>query len=134
MIINITNKTTIKDVQRRFSVGFPFLKIEFSNKQHEMGERTENGRWYDPSFRVLSIAKKPEPGWVIVQPWQKTGYIEELFKERFGLYPQIFRREGNYWVETAGTDVFTLEEQNSIARKVVDTSRRFSWRERDLLL
>jgi len=134
MIINITNKTTVKEVQKKFSVAFPFLKIEFSDKQHKEGERTKDGHWYDESYRLLSIARKPEPGWVIVQPWQKTGYIEELFKDRFGLYPQIFRRDGNYWVETAGTDIFTLEEQNSIGRKVADTSRRFSWRERDLLL
>ena len=134
MIINITNRTTIKDVQKKFSVAYPFLKIEFFDKQHDEGERTKNGHLYDPVFKVLAIAKKPEAGWITVHPWQKTGFLEETFKDRFGLFPQVFRREGDRWIETAGTDVFTLEEQNNIGRRLVDQKRRFSWRERDLLL
>jgi len=134
MIINITHKTTVKDVQRKFGAAYPFLKIEFSDKPHKEGELVIKGYWYDGSFKLLSLAKKPEEGWIVVHPWQKTGQIEETFNNRFGLYPQIFRREVTKWIETAGTDVLSLEEQNTIGRKMVDKYRQQGWRERKLLL
>jgi hypothetical protein len=134
MIINITHKTTIQEVQKKFSMAYPFLKIEFSDKAHEEGERIEKGHWYNPSLKLLSIAKKPEIGWIIVHPWHKTGQIEKTFRDKFGLYPQIFRKEDDRWIETAGSDVFTLDEQNEIGRRTADKNHDPYWREREVLL
>jgi hypothetical protein len=134
MIVNINHKTTIEDVQRKFSIAFPFLKIEFSDKPHKRGEQTRKGHWLDPGIRLLDIAKKPESGWIAIQPWGKTSSVEESFKENFGLFPQIFRKEGDRWIETAGTDVFTLEEQDGIGRRMVDKNHDPYWREREVLL
>lgn len=134
MTIKIGHKTTVKDIQKRFSVAFPYLKIEFSDRPHGEGEPTRKGHWYDPSFPILDIANRPETGVILIQPWHKTGYVEELFAIRFGLYPQIFRKEDEKWIETAGTDIFTLDEQNEIARKIVEKTGGYYHREREMLL
>jgi hypothetical protein len=134
MIINITHKTTIKDIQRKMNVAYPFLKIEFADKSHQQGEKSPKCHWYDHSFKLLDIAKKSQAGWIVMQPWQKTGSVEEIFESRFGLHAQIFRKEKDQWIETAGTDVFTIEEQNEIGRKMVDKIHRPFRRERELLL
>lgn len=134
MIITITNKTTIKDVQRKINIAYPFIKIEFSDKPHRKGEPTKNAHWYDPSFKLLDMGKNKEPGWLVLQPWHKTGFVEDLFENRFGLHAQIFRKENNQWMQTAGTDVFTLEEQNEIGRRLIDTTHAPYRRERELLL
>lgn len=134
MIVNITHKTTIEHVQRKVNVAFPFLKIEFSDKAHAQGQKTKKAHWYDPSFKLLDIAKKQKTGWVTLHPWDKTGFVEEIFENRFGLHAQIFRKENDQWIETAGTDVFTLEEQNEIGRKMIDKNRGVYRRESELLL
>ena len=134
MIIKINHKTTVRDVQRKFNLAYPFLKIEFSDKPHKQGEQVRKGHWLDSAFRLLDIAKKPQPGWIAIQPWQKVGSVEEFFKETFGLFPQIFRKQYERWIETAGTDVFTLEEQDGIGRKTVDENHDPYWSEREVLL
>jgi len=134
MILHIDHKTTIEDIQRKFSTAFPFLKLEFFDKPHKTGEPMHKGHRLDPAFRLLDFAKKPHSGFIIIHPWDKTGFVERYFKEKFGLFPQIFRKEENKWIETAGTDVFTLEEQDGIGRRVVDKNHDPYWREREILL
>lgn len=134
MIIKIDHKTRVKDIQKKISVAYPYLKIEFSDRPHREGAPTVKGHWYDESFRLLDIAKKPLPGSISIEPWDKTGRVEERFQARFGLYPQLFRKEDDKWIQTAGTDVFTLDEQNEIGRRSVERNTGSSWREREVLL
>lgn len=134
MIININSKTIIGDIQRKLSVAFPFLRVEFIRKPHHHGEKYHKHQWYDGDERVFDILKYSKPGWVTIQSWRKCGYIKEVFEKRFGLRPQFFRRKNDEWIEIAGTQEFTIEEQNEIGRKSVEKRQRTSWRERELLL
>jgi hypothetical protein len=130
MIINITNKTTVRNIQRKITVTYPFLKIEFfhgqgkSNKEH----------WFDQDCRLLEIAKDTKPGWIVIHPWHTASCIKETFERRFGLHAQFFRRLIDEWIEITGTEVFTIEEQNQIGRKSVEKIHAPAWRERELLL
>jgi hypothetical protein len=133
MTIKIDHTTTIGDIKRKLQTAYPFLKIEFSDKSHEEGEATLSGHWYHPGFKVLDIAKRPNAGLIVLMPWHKTGYVEELFKSKFGLYPQIFRNEKGKWIQTAGTDIFTLDEQNEIGRKAIEGTGNY-WLEKEHLL
>jgi len=134
MTIKIDHKITIKQLNKKLQAAYPFLKIEFADKPHKEGEQTKKGHWYDGEFRLLDIAKKSETGFIILQPWHKVGQIEELFEIKFGLYPQIFRREDDRWIQTAGTDVFTLDEQNEIGKKTVEKTSGNYWIKREILL
>ncbi|RYF87523.1 MAG: hypothetical protein EON98_00120 [Chitinophagaceae bacterium] len=122
MKIKINQHTTIEEVQHKFHVVFPFLKIEFSNFPHQPGEATTRGQWYGSGIHLLEVASKPQPGEIIVQGWQKTGFVEKRFDQLFGLYPQIFRLDEGRWIQSAGTDIFTLDEQNEIGRKLIEKS------------
>lgn len=134
MTIKIDHKLNIRQLNRKLQAAYPFLKIEFADLPHSEGEQTKKGHWYDGEARLLTIAKKPETGYIILQPWHKVGQVEVLFKTKFGLYPQLFRREDDKWIQTAGTDVFTLDEQNEIGKKTVEKSGGNYWIKREILL
>jgi len=78
--------------------------------------------------------KKHSPGIIHFQPWMKTGQIEEQMKEQFGLFTQIYRRNGYEWIESAGTDELSLDEQNDIGKKSVLNYHHNLWIEREVLL
>ena len=60
MIIEITGKTTIRDIQEQFQKTYPYLLIRFSDKHHEFGAPTNKGYWYAPSCRLHDIMSKPK--------------------------------------------------------------------------
>lgn len=132
MIINITNRTTGSDVQRKIAVAYPFLKIEFFRGSPEA--RPAKMRWYDHDRKLLEIAEKAEAGWIVIHPWHTTSDIKDAFEHRFGLHAQFFRRLDDDWIEITGTEIFTIEEQNQIGRSTVEKVHAPAWRERELLL
>lgn len=134
MIINITNKTTVREIQQKIRIAYPFLKIEFSKQLPAAANKLSKASCYDHAERVLDIAKKAEPGWIVLHSWSKSSYIKQVFENRFGLYIHIFRREDDKWIEITGTDVFTIEEQNEMGRRSVEKVHAPSWREREMLL
>jgi hypothetical protein len=134
MTIKIKKETVISDVQSRFRSAFPFLKIEFSDKAHQTGEATVGGHWYRSETRVRSIIKKLSPTEIVIRPWDKTGDVEKKFEQSLGLHPQIFRKDEKRWIQTAGTDIFTLDEQNEIGRKLEEKTTGLSQLERENLL
>jgi hypothetical protein len=135
MILEINNTVTIKEVQKRFHAAFPFLKIEFSDQPHDWGEPVLDGHWHSVDFQLSTIARRaPMADFIIIQPWDKVGDVEEQIKTKFGLYPQIFRREEYHWIQTAGTDELTLDEQNDIGRRSLESRTGNLWIERETLL
>src|SRR5690349_20507307 len=117
MILHINHETTIKELQEKFRKAYPFLKIEFADRSQQPGEVKKPCHWYDPVFRLQNIAKLPRNGEITLHPWSKTGDVEDMFSSMFGVYAQIFRNQGGSWIQTAGTDVLTLDEQNEIGVK-----------------
>ncbi|RYZ22951.1 MAG: hypothetical protein EOO10_21355 [Chitinophagaceae bacterium] len=134
MTIKIKKGTVIADVQCRFRSAFPFLKIEFSDKAHQTGEATVGGHWYRSETKVRSIIKKLLPIEIVIRPWDKTGDVERKFEQTLGLHAQIFRKDEQRWIQTAGTDIFTLDEQNEIGRRLEEKTSGISHLERENLL
>jgi hypothetical protein len=46
--------------------------------------------------------------------------VEREFMDRFGLSVQVLSKNGDNWVQTTGTDDFTLKELNEIAMSSSD--------------
>ena len=44
--------------------------------------------------------------------------LEKLFKDKFKLAVQVFRKSGNLWLETTMTDNWTLAQQNNHGREI----------------
>jgi hypothetical protein len=133
MIINITRKTPIKEVQQKFNIAFPFLKIEFSAEPYQ-GEEENDDLFCVPGGKLFEVARKKQTGWVILQIQQTAGQLQKLFEDRFGVYASIFRKENDRWIKLTGTDAKTLEEQNRVGRNSIERNRDPYWREREVLL
>ena len=131
MKLEVTSHTSIRDIQEQLNAVYPFLMVKFSTKAHHKDQRVRHAHWYADSFRLTSIAKKGIPGSIIIEPWHKTGEVEQEFESRFGLHAQIFRREGDKWIETAGTDIFSLFEQNETGSQMSAEDSQNLWIERE---
>lgn len=115
MIIEINDAKTIREVQQEFSDRFPFLKLEFFQKVHRRGVPSHETP-YTPDSTLGEISTRHVQGNINIEPGSETGHIEKEFERRFGLNVQIYRLQTDRWIQTAGTDILTLKEQNDIAR------------------
>ncbi len=114
MMIEINDSKTIELISNEFSARYPFLKIEFFDKPHHWQEGSPVNHKIPHNKTIGEIRKRHNPGGLDIEPWQKAGTVEQQFHKRFGLNIQIYRHHGSTWIQTAGTDEFTLEEQNEI--------------------
>jgi hypothetical protein len=133
MILNLLPSTTLAEIQEKFQQQFPFLKIWFASVRHSFGESVGPGHWYDASFHLSALARNFTPKIIEIHSWHKTGELEEIFNE-IGLYAQVFRWEDDHWIETAGTDVLSLDEQNQIGFASAEKRSGNLWIEREALL
>jgi len=113
MEIIINDKRRISDIQKEFSNGYPFLKVEFFTVSHTKNKLSslKNMIPYDRllgSFRIMHNS-----GSILMDAAKTVWEIEEEFNTKFGLYAQIFRKSGSLWIETSLTDKWSLALQNS---------------------
>ena len=134
MILPIYPDTSISDVQSFFHRAYPFLRIAFCDGAHAWGERCATFHWHDPTILLTHVAERSKiPASIPLHPWLKTGDVEDAFETCFGLHAQIFRKEGGRWVETAGTDDLTLDEQNDIGYRSEARLHEVMWIEREVI-
>ena len=117
MLMQIDDSKTIDDIQERFSLCFPFLKIEFYNQPHRWEEPSQAKDRIEPGTLIRDISKKHTPGILEIKSWYKTGEVEKLFKKMFGLNAQIFRLDNNKWKQSTESDNITLARQSEMAMK-----------------
>ncbi len=118
MHLHISSNRLIIDIQREFNKAFPFLKLEFFN----------NRSFFRSNFSVSQIipadkkiGESPLPiDDVEVEIFEdmKVIDLEKLFKDKFKLAVQVFRKSGNLWLETTMTDNWTLVQQNNHGREL----------------
>ena len=115
MVIEINDSKTVQEIQEEFAKKFPFLKLEFFLEPHRL-EEVSNGTPCQPGQLLKDIRQKHIHGIITINPGSRTGAIEAEFERRFGLNVQIFRFQMDKWIQTTGTDILTLKEQNEIGR------------------
>ncbi len=115
MIIEINNSKMVREIQEEFSGKFPFLKLEFFYAPHEYDEPSLDTPCR-PDLVLADIRKRNVYGVISIDSNSVTGAIEKEFEKRFGLNVQIYRRQMDKWIQTVGTDMLTLSEQNEIAK------------------
>ncbi len=119
MIIEIDPTKTIDSLRIEFAKYYPFLKLELFDKAHSWQEASPLDHILNPGL-LLGEIRKIHPGAIEIQGWQKTGSVEQAFKKQFGLNVQIFRRHGENWVQTVGTDELSLSAQNEIGQHATE--------------
>ena len=116
MIIEITDSVRLSEVQDAFRAAFPFLTIEFFAADHSFGSPSPLGLKLPADKTIGELRTTKGQASMEIHSWHTTGVVEQEFGKIFGLSIQIFRRDGSDWVQTAGTDARTLEEQNAAGR------------------
>ena len=132
MIFQINDTVHIRDLQSVFAHAYPYLRIDFFDRPHGWGEGSRNAHQYHPDFRLSLIeGRHVEQGIIEFQPWTKVGALEQLFQELLGVFVQVSRRNGETWIQTAGTDDLNLDEQNEIGRRSMEQAHENLWIERE---
>src|SRR6478735_6104890 len=115
MLLNINDNKKISDIQDKFNECFPHLKLEFYDKRHKPGQASWEEQRIKEDIQVGEIRKKHYSGILEIKSWDKTGEVEQRFKEEYGLYVQIFRLGNGLWTQSVKTDELTLAEQSEAA-------------------
>ncbi len=110
--IHIEDHLTIKEIQKEFSSRFPFLKLEFFSKPHQHGKGSERKYMRAQDSVLKDLRRVHSEGHLHIEENMTVGELEDLFRDNFGLFVQVFRRSGRLWLETTATDNWTLKTQN----------------------
>ena len=116
MILSINDNKFIIDLQEKFTECFPYLKIEFFSRPCTPPKMPVFNQLLPVHLRLGDVRKTHEPGLLDIKSYQKTGEVEQSFKDLFGLNVQIFRKENEQWVRTTHTKNLTLQQQSQIAQ------------------
>jgi len=121
MTIEIEDNITLSEVADIFNKYYPFLSLEFYSKPHQWQEESSSKNILAKNTLIGDCRDFHKTTFIDVYFWNKTGTIEQSFKNKAGLHVQIFRKNGSKWVQTVGTDELTIEEQNNLGRKSVES-------------
>ena len=112
MKIVINDRRKISAIQNDFNEMFPYLRLEFFSKPHDVGGSSPKKMMKHPSKTLGECRTIHKSGSILITPRMTVSGLEQNFREVYGLAVQVFRRSGKAWLETTVTDSWTLEEQN----------------------
>ncbi|HEY6162803.1 MAG TPA: hypothetical protein VI112_16350 [Bacteroidia bacterium] len=111
LIINDHRK--IHAIQEEFTKLFPFLHLEFFLKPHDMNGPSPKKEMLNNTKTLGECRTVHSKGGMSIAPGMSVAGLEELFRDRYGLFVQVMRRSGDHWLETTATDHWTLAQQNA---------------------
>jgi hypothetical protein len=112
MEIVINDSRTISEIQADFSKAFPYLKLEFFSAAPAPKDNQQKSKMFSPERTLESIRKIHANGVLKISGTKTVADLKNILCEKHGLYPQVFRKSANLWIETSLTDSWTLERQN----------------------
>jgi hypothetical protein len=116
VIINPTD--SLKNFQETFEREYPFLKIEFFRGEHEVGGLSSERKKVDANKAFNDATTLLAPLEVNLSPEITVAEFEQSFRQLPNLSVQIYRKSGRVYLETAATDEWTLEEQNTKGKEM----------------
>lgn len=81
MLIEIDDYKTVAEIQEKFSLCFPYLKIEFYDKPHHWQESSTAEHSIDTATCIENIRKKHDPGILEIKSWYKTGKVNNFLRD-----------------------------------------------------
>lgn len=118
MYLHIAPNRLIKEVQKEFNTEFPYLKFEFFRNKPSGQPGLPLKNLILHNCRIGEMQAAITDGDVEIKEDMKVEDLENIFKDKFGLSMQIFRRSGNIWLETTMTDNWTLGRQNEHGKEI----------------
>lgn len=112
MKIEIGPETRIKDVQKKFTEAYPYLKVDFYGKQHAEQELSAKKDMISSDKLFSQIGKSKKPKSLDISKHRTVADLENAVYEEFDIAMQVSRKSGDIWIQTSTTDHRTLEMQN----------------------
>lgn len=109
MILEIDDTRKLSDLQEKFSLCFPSLKLEFCQNKHKWEDICPERHFLDSDLSIASIRKIHYPGTLEIKSWYKVGEVEKDFYLKFGLNVQICYQCGSRWIQTGKSDNITID-------------------------
>jgi hypothetical protein len=118
MHLYIAANRLIGDVQKEFTDIFPFLKLEFfDNKSFARSDFT--AQQIISSSRLIGNGQMGiKNSNIEINGEMKVSELENIFRDKYKLAVQVFRKSCNLWLETTMTDNWTLSQQNKHGREI----------------
>jgi hypothetical protein len=110
MIIEIDDTKKVADLQDKFSLCFPSLKIKVCSKKHRWEGICPDNQFLDENTGIATIRTVHEPGTIEIKSWSKVGEVEKEFYQKFGISIQICYRCGERWIQTGKSDNLTIDD------------------------
>src|SRR4051794_17951006 len=108
--IIITSAILVIDIQKQFTLFYPFLKIEFFAKPNAISSLKKHT--VNSATSISKLTSLPATVKLNVAEDRTVAQVEQDFREQLGLSIQVFRKSGNVWNAISLTDSWTLESQN----------------------
>jgi len=108
----IKDDKKLKEIQAEFHERFPYLRLEFYSRHHEINEGSPIRQVLKGEKTIGEARKVHNAGELSIDGHQKVSTLEQNFFEMYDLNVQVFRRSGGVWLQTTKTDDWTLAEQN----------------------
>jgi hypothetical protein len=102
----------ISDFQKKFSMLYPFLKIEFFKKPHAVGAGSPKKEMHDSHLTFQQLTGNEEVFSLALDDDCRIMDLEKQIEIKTGLFVQVFRKSGAVWLITSATDNWTLSQQN----------------------
>ena len=118
MYLHIAPTLQISDIQHEFNKAFPFLKLEFFNNRSFSRSHFSNSQIIPGNKKIGDSQLGVKDDEIEIADEMKVIDLENLFKDKFKLAVQVFRKSGNLWLETTMTDNWTLQQQNNHGREL----------------
>ena len=110
--MKISDDRTITSIQTEFNSKFPYLKLEFYDEAHEVGEGSKTKFLIDVNQTIKAVRTIHTEGDLSINGHLKVSTLEQNFAEMYGLNVQVFRNSNGLWLQTTSTDEWTLTDQN----------------------
>jgi hypothetical protein len=118
MHLNIAPDRLISEIQKEFNEIFPFLKLEFFDNK-SFARNNFSASQIIPWNKKLGEGQTGiKEGEIEIEESMKVSELENLFKDKFKLAVQVFRKSGTIWLETTMTDSWSLLQQNSHGKEI----------------
>ncbi|HET7115403.1 MAG TPA: hypothetical protein VFI29_02875 [Hanamia sp.] len=118
MKLQIEAGTKIKELQKKISKTYPYLKVEFYKQPYSEMKVSEKKDRMLPDEIISEQSDSFEAEKFDINRNRTVGAVEKEFYEKFGIAMQVSRRSGNIWIETSKTDNRTLKAQNQLGKSM----------------
>ena len=108
--MTITGQQNIFTIREEFNLAFFNLKLEFYTKPCQTDGPAERGSGNQISINECRTIY--HDGHITITPQTTASHLEQDFRKLFGLGVVVFKRNGNFWVDTYEHQNQSLEELN----------------------